>query len=86
VLFVPETGLNIQRVAGALVTLAVYFDFSEALLESLSCRLPRVAEAETGLQPLRKCLPFGKRLIDVGHQVSTRDGCPMVASHVATSP
>jgi hypothetical protein len=47
VLFVPETGLNIQRVAGALVTLAVYFDFSEALLESLSCRLPRVAEAET---------------------------------------
>lgn len=55
-----ETGLKIQRVAGAAVVLAVYFDFSELLLESLSCRLPRVVEACTAVNHCANACPLAK--------------------------
>jgi hypothetical protein len=57
---VLETGLKIQRVAGALVVLAVYFDFSEVLLESLSCKLPRVVEAWTVFNHCANACPLAK--------------------------
>jgi hypothetical protein len=60
VLFVLETGLKIQRVAGDLVVLAVYFDFSELLLESLSCRLPKVVEAATTFNHCANACPLAK--------------------------
>jgi hypothetical protein len=57
---VPEAGLKIQRVAGELVVLAVYFDFSELLLESLSGRLPRVVEALTVFNHCANACPLAK--------------------------
>lgn len=84
--FEPETGLKIQRVAGALVVLAVYFDFSELLLESLSCRLPRVVEAPTPFNHCANACPLAKDWSMCVVRSALVMAVPSVPSQVASSP
>lgn len=81
-----ETGLKIQRMAGTLVALEVYFDFSELLLESLSCRLPRVVEASTVFNHCAKACPLAKDWSMCVVRSAPAMGVPSVPSQVASSP
>ena len=69
-----------------MVILAVYFDFSEVLLGSLSCRLPSVVEAWTVINHCAKACPLAKdRSMRVVRSPPTI-AVPSVPSHVARSP